>query len=51
MNKITRILYQSAIIANILAGITSLLTRDYLLGVNQFLVSWFMFMFYKEKNK
>jgi hypothetical protein len=51
MNKITRILYQLAISANVLAGITSIISYNYLLGMNQFLVGWFMFMYYKERNK
>jgi hypothetical protein len=51
MNKITRILYQLAISANILAGLMSFITQNYLLGMNQFLVSWFMFIYYKERNK
>lgn len=51
MNQITRILYQLAISANVLAGLMSILTQNYYLGVNQFLISWFMFIYYKERNK
>jgi len=51
MNKITRILYQLAISANILAGLMSFITQNYLLGLNQLLVGWFMFLYYKERNK
>jgi len=51
MSKTIKILYQLAIVVNILAGITSIVSQNYLLGGNQFLVSWFMFMYYKEINK
>jgi hypothetical protein len=51
MNKTIKFFYQSAIVINILAGLTSIISQNYLLGVNQFLVGWFMFMYYKEINK
>jgi hypothetical protein len=51
MSKSRKIFYQLAIAVNILAGITSIVSQNYLLGVNQFLVSWFIFMYYKEINK
>jgi hypothetical protein len=51
MNKTIKIFYQSAIVINILAGLISIISQNYLLGLNQFLVSWFMFLYYKEINK
>jgi len=51
MSKISKILYQSAIAVNFLAGLASIITHNYILGINQFLVSWFVFLYYNEKNK
>lgn len=51
MNKTRKIFHQLAIAVNILAGITSIVSQNYILGINQFLVSWFVFLYYKEINK
>jgi hypothetical protein len=52
MNKLSRIIYKFTIGGNIVAGLINLLIiHNYILGVNQLLVAWFMFMYYNERNK
>lgn len=51
MNKVLKIVYKCAIGINVLAGLVSIINHNYVLGVNQFLVAWFMFLYYSEKNK
>ena len=51
MNKVMKIVYKCAIGINVLASLVSIIGHNYILGVNQFLVAWFMFLYYKEANK
>ena len=51
MNKFEKIFYKGVIITNVLAGLVSIISQSYILGLNQLLVAWFTFLYYKEANK
>jgi len=50
MNKFEKVLYLLAISSNVGAGLISIIGHNYVLGLNQLLVAWFMFLHYKNKT-
>ena len=51
MNKTMKIIYKGVIVTNVLAGLVSIISQNYILGLNQLLVAWFVFLYYREANK
>jgi len=51
MNKTLKIAYKCAMGLNVLAGLISLISQNYVLGLTQLNVALFMFLYYIEKSK
>ena len=51
MNKFEKILYLSAVGLNVGAGLMNVILQNWILGVNQLCLAWFMFMYYKNRTK
>lgn len=51
MSKFEKIFNKGVIIVNVLAGLVSIISQNYILGLNQLLVAWFVFLYYREANK
>ena len=51
MNKTMKIVYKCGIGINILAGLVSIISLNYVLGMNQILVAWFMYLYYNEAKE
>ena len=51
MNKFEKILFKSGIIINIIAGVTSLIYANWILGVTQLCLATFMSLYMKKRNK
>jgi len=51
MNKFEKIIFLSGITISVFAGITSLITQTWTLGVTQLSLGWFMFLYYKNRTK
>jgi hypothetical protein len=50
MSKFTKGLYVGAVFLNVVAGITSLICQNWILGGNQLCLAWFMFLYYKNNK-
>ena len=51
MNKFTKIIFLAGITASIFAGITSCVVQSWTFGITQLSLSWFMFLYYKNRTK
>jgi hypothetical protein len=48
MSKFVKGIYVAAVFLNIAAGVTSLFCQNWVLGINQLSLAWFMFLYYKN---
>ena len=51
MNKFEKVIYPSAVVVNVGAGLMNMILQNWILGVNQLCLAWFMFLYYKNKTK